>query len=239
MAAPAFEALLAVQELDTDIDRHRYRQQHLPERAELAAVDQRAAGLSGRLTAALGRMAVVADRESALEAELATTERRAAEVSKRLYGGTVSASRELQAMAAEVDSLATRAAGLEEEALQAMEEREPLDEEVAGLEREKASIEETRAGIQERIDAAEAELTSAVSTLNEQRKVLAAQVPADLMDTYERLRGKLDGVGAARLTGGSCTGCHLALPATEVDRLKHTPADTVVFCDQCGRILVR
>ena len=38
---------------------------------------------------------------------------------------------------------------------------------------------------------------------------------------------------------GTCMGCHLQLPATEVDRLKRLEPDTLVFCDQCGRILVR
>jgi hypothetical protein len=38
---------------------------------------------------------------------------------------------------------------------------------------------------------------------------------------------------------GSCSGCHLTLPAMEVDRIRKAPADEVITCDQCGRILVR
>ena len=49
----------------------------------------------------------------------------------------------------------------------------------------------------------------------------------------------LGGVGAARLVGPSCTGCHLTLPAQELDRIRREPPDALVFCDQCGRILVR
>jgi predicted nucleic acid-binding Zn-ribbon protein len=29
------------------------------------------------------------------------------------------------------------------------------------------------------------------------------------------------------------------LPSTELDRLRKGPPDALVFCDQCGRILVR
>ena len=57
--------------------------------------------------------------------------------------------------------------------------------------------------------------------------------------TYERLRAKLGGVGAARLVGPRCSGCHLTLPATELDRLRKGSPDALVFCDQCGRILIR
>jgi predicted nucleic acid-binding Zn-ribbon protein len=46
-------------------------------------------------------------------------------------------------------------------------------------------------------------------------------------------------VAAALLVNGRCGGCHLALPATEVDRLRKLPADALVRCEQCERILVR
>jgi predicted nucleic acid-binding Zn-ribbon protein len=37
----------------------------------------------------------------------------------------------------------------------------------------------------------------------------------------------------------NCQACHLALPATEVDRIRHLPPDTLVRCEHCGAILVR
>jgi predicted nucleic acid-binding Zn-ribbon protein len=46
-------------------------------------------------------------------------------------------------------------------------------------------------------------------------------------------------VGAARVVGSSCGGCHLTLPATELDRIRRAEPDALVTCDQCGRILVR
>ncbi len=61
----------------------------------------------------------------------------------------------------------------------------------------------------------------------------------DLLARYEQLRAKLGGTGAARLVGGSCSGCHLALPAMELDRVRKAPPDAVITCEQCGRILVR
>jgi predicted nucleic acid-binding Zn-ribbon protein len=37
----------------------------------------------------------------------------------------------------------------------------------------------------------------------------------------------------------NCQACHLGLPATEVDRIRHLPEDTLVRCEHCGAILVR
>ena len=42
MSAPELDSLLAVQDLDLAIDQRRHRIDHLPERAELAALDAEA-----------------------------------------------------------------------------------------------------------------------------------------------------------------------------------------------------
>ena len=86
---------------------------------------------------------------------------------------------------------------------------------------------------------AESDIDAELATEEAARASAVASIPPDLLSLYENLRTRLDGIGAARLVRGSCSGCHLALPATEVDRIKRVPADEIVRCDQCGRILVR
>src|SRR5207237_1182931 len=71
------------------------------------------------------------------------------------------------------------------------------------------------------------------------REKSAAALPPQLLNLYESLRKKLGGVGAARLEAGACGGCHMRLPATELDAIKHQAPEVIVRCDQCGRILVR
>jgi predicted nucleic acid-binding Zn-ribbon protein len=239
LTAPRFDALLHVQDLDTALDQHVHRRTVLPERQEVANIDAQLSALGPRLAAAVTRRDEVGGRQGALEKEMAATQARIRDVNKRLYGGTVSASRELQAMAADVEQLEARASGLEDQVLELMEEGEPLDAEVAALEGEKDRYGTERVAALERLAAAEEVVDREIAELKEQRVEAAATVPSDLIATYERLRKQLAGVGAARLVGSMCTGCHLALPATELDRIRRTPADAVVYCDQCGRILVR
>ena len=62
--------------------------------------------------------------------------------------------------------------------------------------------------------------------------------PSTCSGTYERQRARLEGVAVARLVGGRCDGCHLTLPAVELDRIRHESAGTLEYCEQCGRILV-
>jgi predicted nucleic acid-binding Zn-ribbon protein len=236
---PAQAALLALQDLDTALDQHRHRRAALPERAELAAIDAGLVGVETRRVESAARRDVIAGRQEALERDLATTEARRGEISRRLYGGTTSATRELQAMAAEVDSLGARASGLEDQVLAVMEEREPLDSEVSEVEAEKDRLLAARAEVAGRLAAAEAAVDAEIDSVTAARAAAAARVPIDLVPVYDRLRARLGGVGAARLVGSSCSGCHLTLPAKEIDRLRREPADAVVFCDQCGRILIR
>jgi predicted nucleic acid-binding Zn-ribbon protein len=232
------EALLRVQALDTDLDRCRVRHASLPERAELAAINSQLVALEQRLAAAQAERDVVADRQASLEHNLAVVESRAADIKKRLYGGTVSATRELQAMAAEVDSLTDRASELESRALEAMDEREPLDASVDNIVGEKSSLLAARATVGERLAVREAEVAAETDALNSARAQAAANVPEELVVAYDRLRLRLGGVGIARLVGSRCDGCHLTLAATEIDHLRHQPSGTLNYCEQCGRILV-
>jgi len=64
-------------------------------------------------------------------------------------------------------------------------------------------------------------------------------IPANVLSLYEQVRRSNRGMGAARLVGGNCQACHLALPATEVDRIRHMAPDAIARCEHCGAILVR
>jgi predicted nucleic acid-binding Zn-ribbon protein len=180
-----------------------------------------------------------ARRQKHLEDELAAVEAKVAEFDKRLYSGVVSAPRELQALQADIASLKRRRSDLEDQVLEAMQEREPLETEVNRLIDEQADLENEADQLRKAIAEATAAIDAELAAELEARTLAAAAIPEELLSQYERLRAKLDGVGAARLVNGRCTGCHLSLPATEVDRIKREPPDAVVLCDQCGRILVR
>ncbi|WP_457817301.1 zinc ribbon domain-containing protein, partial [Staphylococcus aureus] len=63
--------------------------------------------------------------------------------------------------------------------------------------------------------------------LRAQRAASGGVVPADLLADYDRLRVRGGGIGAARLVGAQCGGCHLTLPSMELDRVRHAPPDAV------------
>ena len=233
-----FDGLLAVQSLDLAIDQLRHRRSHLPERGELTALEADATTLAAELKAAIAARDEVAAKEAALEKDIETAEQRVAQIDKRMYSGEVSASKDLQAMATEIEHLKARVSELEDAALEALDEREPLDAAVAALEARAGGMVELGGRLRAAISAAEAAIDGDLATEVEQRAAAAGAVEADLLSEYERLRSRLGGIGVAKLEHGTCMGCRMKLPATELDRLKHQPPDALVHCDQCGRILV-
>jgi len=233
------ETLLQVQELDTAIDQLRHRRATLPERSALSVLEQRVADLEGRITELGARRQAVADRQSRLENEVGTLDARIKEIERRLYSGTVSAARDLQAMSAEVSSLERRRSSLEDEVLVAMEEAEPLSRQLEALDAGRGQLDAESEGLRAALAEAEVAIDAETASESTARAAAAGAVPAELMGTYEGLRARLGGIGAARLVGSSCSGCHLVLPSAEVARLRREPPDALVFCEQCGRILVR
>lgn len=234
----SLEQLLVVQERDAAIDSLVHRRASLPARAALVEVTRAIAAIDGELVAARSARDDVAARQAAFEADASAAAQRAQQIDKRLYSGTVSATKDLMAMTEEIKNLKARQAEIEERALEAMIELEPLDGEVSRLDGERQRLAAQRDQIVAELAAAEAEIDAEIERERVERAGLSADVPSDLLSTYDRLRVRSAGVGVARLIGASCTGCHLSLPSAEVERLRRLPADEVVFCDQCGRILV-
>ena len=238
MAEPALEALLDVQALDLNLDQLRHRRDTLVSRREQRVAEQAAAEVGRQLVPVHETAATLARTTKRLEDEVATVEAKASDVDRRLYSGHVSAPRELQAMQGDVESLRRRVRQLEDELLEVMEEAEPVGEEEARLTERRIALEAEAARHAAAAALSEAEIDGEIAVAEERRAGLVAAVPPDLIGEYERLRARLGGEGVARLDGVRCTGCHLTLPATEVEAVRRAPPGTVPHHEECGRILV-
>jgi predicted nucleic acid-binding Zn-ribbon protein len=234
-----FEHLLEVQDHDTSIDQLRHRRSTLPEQSELAGVESRLAALESRSAEVQIGRDELGVRQGALEQQIEVARARRSELERRMYGGQVSAARDLQAMDEEVKHLIRHISELEDREIEIMEVLEPIDGELQAADTERQALRHDRERLRGVIAESVERIDADVAAQTEARAAASATLPADLLALYERLRTQLGGTGAARLVGGSCSGCHLSLPAMEVDRIRKAPADEVITCDQCGRILVR
>lgn len=232
------EPLLALQERDLALDRLRHRRVTLPERDALSSGETKTAALRAELDVLQAERDEASGEERKLGDEVQALATQAADAERRLYSGEVASPRELQALQADVEQLRRHQRAVEDRQLAAMERREPLDARVADFERELDALNAAAGTARDALSAAEAELDAAIDVENGEREGLAAGLADDLLTEYERARAKANGVGAARLVGMTCQGCHLTIPATEVDRIRKAAPGVFARCDNCGCILV-
>jgi len=234
-----WELLLAVQAQDTHADQLRHRAENLPERAEVARNDEALAALDERLAVVDGRRGELSRSQQRLEDEVASLTEKMAQADKRLYSGTVSNPRELQALQDDIASLKRRVGQLEDEELEIMELTEPVEAEHGLLAAQRAAIAAEGEAVRTRMADTDASITAELAEVRAARDEAAAGVPDELWREYDHLRTSRGGVAIARLVGATCQGCHLSLPAAEVDRIRRLPADEPVHCEECGRLLAR
>ena len=137
-------------------------------------------------------------------------------------------------------SSSARQAQFEEEEIALLEEEEPLDSAAGGAPGGRRLPWPPRpARLNAAIAEAEQEIAAAIVAEEERRGPRAPRgCPTSWPTRYEVLRARLGGVGAARLVGDRCDGCHLTLPSVEVERIRHLPPEEFATCPQCDRILV-
>jgi uncharacterized protein len=230
--------LLEVQALDTRLAQNAHRRRTLPERAELTSLQQDASVLRDRIVAAETELSDLQREQAKADNDVDAVRQRADRDRQRLESGS-STPKELESLQHEIESLGRRQAELEEIELDVMQRVEDARKALDALGQERTVNEERQAQLQARLAEIEAELDADDRSIHEQRAGLVAGIDAPLLALYDRIREDQAGVGAAALHRGQCTGCRIALNQTEIERLRTAPADAVLRCEECRRILVR
>jgi predicted nucleic acid-binding Zn-ribbon protein len=233
-----WEQLLVVQELDTTVDQLRHRLRTLPERAELEQLALRRTAIESELAREADRRDELRRSQRRLEDEIATINDKIVHDDKALYAGGITAPKDLQALQDEIASLQRRVRSLEDDELEIMELAEPVDAEMARLEAERTALDADSDRLVTAIAEAEIAIEGELVTEQAARDAAVSDVPPDMVSEYEQLRPQFGGIAIARLVGHSCGGCHLALSAVEIDRIKKLGADDPAHCEECGRLLV-
>jgi len=228
--------LLALQEIDTTVDRLSVRKKVLESGGELAAARNEADTAERALGELKLRLDVVGRDQSKLEHEIDSLTQKAAAEDKRLYDGSIVNAKELESIQHEIENLKRRRSDREDEMLGLMEVREELER--RSTEAQSASdtlrerVETVGGAALEELTEIEAELVSKIA----ERQAILPEIEPDILELYEDLRKQKKGIGAAALVDGVCQGCHEQLSAMELDRIKRV--EGVRRCEYCRRILV-
>ena len=230
--------LLDLQAVDTALAQLAHRRRTLPELAQIDAVARELSALEDERVRA--QVAVDdLDRDiSRFEKDIEQVRARKDKDQVRLNSGSGPV-RELEALQHELATLNRRQSELEDAELELMEQRETaqatLDAVVARL----ADARERREAAEARRDQSLAEIDKEQDFRMSARRPLAADLPADLLTLYDKVRADSGGLGAALVRSGRCGGCRIELYGADLARVKAAPADEVVRCEECRRIMIR
>ncbi|MDP9241145.1 MAG: C4-type zinc ribbon domain-containing protein [Actinomycetota bacterium] len=223
--------------MDTALDQLAHRRKTVPELAEIDRLGAERQGLTSDRMRADSEVGDIDREQRKLEADIDQVRARAERDQQRMLSST--SPKEAEGLQHEITSLARRQTTLEDQLLDLMERREEADGRRAAvldeLERANADHDIAVAGRDEAFTRIDAALTARQA----ERNALAAEIPADLLALYERIRLSSGGTGAARLYRHRCEGCHLELSGGDLAAVRAAPDDEVLRCEECARILVR
>lgn len=230
------DRLLELQELDLSVDRLRARRREIESGEELGTARRAMEQLELRLGEVRMALDAVSGEQSRLENDASMLTQKMEAEERRLYDGSVANPKELESIQAELKNLRERLSRMDDLVLEQMERREKIEAGLPGLEGDVARARERVAQIE---TSSETELSDIATALQERAAERERMVPSfdeELLETYEDLREKKKGVGAAALVDGVCQGCRERLSPLELDRLKK--GEGLRRCEYCRRILV-
>jgi predicted nucleic acid-binding Zn-ribbon protein len=230
--------LLDLQTIDTRLDQIAHARRTLPQLARVAELEDKALALDSLLVRARTELGDIQREVAKAEADVQLVRDRAARDQSRLDSGTGTA-KDLQALQHELESLARRQSELEDVEIEVMERAESAESAVTQLSAERETLAAQISEATGARDDALKDLDSEAVRIGGPRADTVAGVGEDLVALYEKIRTHSGGLGAAPLRQRRCGGCQLELNNVDMNRIKAAPADEVLRCEECRRILVR
>ncbi len=155
----------------------------------------------------------------------------------KLFGGKISATKELQDLQAESEALRRTIKTLEDEQMKLMEindscqdAKKTAESDLQRLLNQKASENSLLLGEREK-------LKSQLPRINSQRDALKNQFDEKLLEEYEALFKSKGGVAVAEIFDGSCKACGVELSPTDIQHASNPKV--IMKCKSCGRILYK
>ena len=230
--------LFELQQVDSAIAQLEFRRANLPEQKALDENADTLAKVSVEYAGAKERLERLAAQQRKHEAEVATVDSRRKSEEGRMYSGLITSEKELEALRHEISSLRGRKSDLEEALLEIMEQVEDLEGLVETLKQRHVELTGSVADLTAARDSAATDIDAELVQRREERAAAAEGIPAEVLEYYDELRGRKDGVAVAELKGRTCMGCRLELTQIELEDLRQDAQHGLARCEQCGRILV-
>jgi len=155
----------------------------------------------------------------------------------KLFGGKISATKELQDLQAESEALRRTIKTLEDEQMQLLEGNELCQAQKKKAESDLQQLLNRKASENSLLLGEREKLKSQLPKINAQREALKSQLDGKLLDEYEALFRSKGGVAVAEIFDESCKACGVELSPTDIQQAANP--NQITKCKSCGRILYK
>jgi len=229
--------LLRLQALDTKVLQVTHQTTALPQLAEVRGLKSEADAVRARLTTEGGALDDVRTELGRIESDVAVVEKRIARDTDRVQH--TSSVKDVQALETELTALRKRLFDLEEIEIAVMERLEEHEASVAVVVAERDAVAERMASAEASRDELLVDLERQLGELRRDRLTVAGTIDEELVALYEKRRVSGRGNAAALLRARTCSGCTMTLTGSDLAEVRSAAPDEVIFCPDCGAILVR
>ncbi|HOU56885.1 MAG TPA: C4-type zinc ribbon domain-containing protein [Smithellaceae bacterium] len=143
--------------------------------------------------------------------------------------------KEYQAMLKEIETAEKTLGEMETRIIALMEDMDKLSvlvkQDDAVLAQETRKHEQEKKIIEDDLSAVDAD----TACWTEKRAELQKQIPADLLNRYERIKKRNNGVGVISVWKAVCSGCHMNIPPQLYNELQRS--NELLSCPNCNRIM--
>jgi hypothetical protein len=223
--------LVRLQKVDKVLFDLQAERDQIPQR--LAELDQKEERLNHALAEAEAALEELTQRRKEVEEEADKVRARLRRAENRLMNA--SSQREYRAANAEIEEAKDALKGLDDMLVDLMERQEAQQAQLtAAQQQQEANASEAaaeRKALEGRAKAADKE----IAKLEKDRVGLCEGVDRELMDQYDFIRERRQGVALAPVSQGTCLACHMQLPPQQFNELQRL--DKVMSCPSCRRII--
>ena len=210
-------------------------------RAKLADAEHRLEGdeeliaAQAALAEAEAQLADMRKTQRKLDADIQDLGAKITKEEGRLYGGSVTAVKELKSLQHEVEGLHANRAKLEERLLEVLTELETATAAEQEAARTVAALNARWATQSVALRTELKRMAAAIARIDAQRIEQTTKVDPANLRLYESLRPRKNGIAVARVTGAMCGGCRVSIP--DGMRRQLLGPGRVSQCPNCERIL--
>ncbi len=227
------QRLVQLQVLDVRLAELRNRLQAIP--AQLAAADARVSGARQQIATAKEALTGSLKDRKKYEMDVDSWKEKARKYREQSF--EVKTNEAYKAFQHEIQHAETQVAQAEDRLLERMVSGEEYERQVKAAEGSLKVVESEAQAERQKTQAEQSSLQQELQAKEAERREIAAEIPEELLTTYEKIANRRHGIGVAEVREEACRLCGMRIPPHIFQELRRSDLHEIYQCESCARIL--